>query len=136
LRSDSSDTTYDRPDKAYDNTSTQQPFDKNLRQKSYTADTDRTFPLAGGVTSTHSTEHSSTHHPATSEREPGTKEKEAAVNEGRGREALSGAAAAGIAAPLLHSEHLDTQPRGQETGASTYGGQGYSTSTKVGNGLH
>jgi hypothetical protein len=136
LFSEPSGTTHDRRDNDYDNTTTHQPFERSLRQESYTADTDRAFPLAGGVTSTHPTEHSSTHHPVSSEREPGTKEKEAGVRDGHGQEALAGAVAAGTAAPLLHSEHRHTQPRGEETGASTYGGQGYSTSTNVSNDLH
>jgi hypothetical protein len=105
---------------------TRQPFDSTLRQESYTNDTDRSFPLAGGVvpkhdTSTkHATEHhtsathhptesltssthnptqqtSSTHHPLTSAREPGTKEKEVGVRDGHGREGLAGAAAAATA---------------------------------------
>jgi len=135
LRSDSSDLAQDRRDNTYNDSTTHQPFEQNLRQESYTADTDRTFPLAGGVTSSHPTEHS-THHPVTSEREPGTKEKEAGVHDGHGREALAGAAAAGMAAPLLHREHRDTPPRGQDSDASIYGGEGYSTSANVSDGVH
>jgi hypothetical protein len=104
---------------------TRQPFDQTLRQESYTNDTDRSFPLAGGVAPKHDTsarhptentstthqptEHhtsstipavqqtSATRHPVTSEREPGTKEREAGVHEGHGREGLAGAAAAATA---------------------------------------
>jgi len=103
---------------------THQPFEQTLRQESYTNDTDRSFPLAGGVaskhdpSSSHPTDHSRTHHttehhastvapttpqalttshPITSEREPGTKEREVGVREGHGREGLAGAAAAAAA---------------------------------------
>jgi hypothetical protein len=50
---------------------TRQPFDQSLRQESYTNDTDRSFPLAGGIApkhdaaATHATEHqtSAIHNP-------------------------------------------------------------------------
>ncbi|KAF2828081.1 hypothetical protein CC86DRAFT_203925 [Ophiobolus disseminans] len=120
-----------------------QPFDQSLRQESYTNDTDRSFPLAGGVaskhypSSTHTDHHtsthqphqqfSSTHQPTTSAREPGTKEKEAGVRDGHGREGLAGAAAAatmiGAAAPLSQSHQRDVQPQGQDTLQPTYGNQ-------------
>ncbi|KAJ8105074.1 hypothetical protein OPT61_g10399 [Boeremia exigua] len=67
---------------------TQQPYDS-----SRTADTGRSFPLAGGVTSAH--DHSSTTSGLnTSEREPDTKEREIAGGNLHGREGLAGAAAA------------------------------------------
>ncbi|KAH4863478.1 hypothetical protein HBH75_005690 [Parastagonospora nodorum] len=131
--------------------STKQPYDNNLRNESYTNDTDRSFPLAGGVapkhdtsarhpaehtsTTHHSAEHqtssiltpaqqiSSTHQATTSEREPGTKEKEAGVQDGHGREGLAGAAAAataiGVAAPLSQSHQRDANDRGIENRQTT-----------------
>jgi hypothetical protein len=97
-----------------------------LRKESYTKDTDRSFPLAGGVASKHdpstkhATEHhttsthhptehhpsssqyptqqtSSTEHPITGDRELGTKERAVTARDGHGREGLAGAAAAATA---------------------------------------
>ncbi|KAF1947470.1 hypothetical protein EJ02DRAFT_417652 [Clathrospora elynae] len=99
-----------------------QPYENTLRHESYTADTDRSFPLAGGVSSSttrHPTEHTSTiHNKGISEREPGTKGKEvrfqdSPAREGHGREALAGAAAAatgiGASRALSHSEERGVQ---------------------------
>lgn len=114
-----------------------EPIPEELgRQESYTTDTDRSFPLAGGVTSRHPDEYtSSTQHPTTSAREPGTKEKEAGLGDGHGREGLAGAGAAataaGIAAPLMHSERRDVQPYGQ---GATYGTQPYAASNVLDDG--
>ncbi|KAF2660028.1 hypothetical protein K491DRAFT_712072 [Lophiostoma macrostomum CBS 122681] len=61
-------------------------------------DTDRSFPLAGGVTSRKQADQSpatqgASHNPYTTEREPGTQGRDAGVLDGHGREALAGAAA-------------------------------------------
>jgi hypothetical protein len=126
-----------------------QPYENTLRQESYTNDTDRSFPLAGGIAPKHDTlaghtsttqqptEHhtsstltptqhtSSTHHPITSEREPGTKEREIGARDSHGREGLAGAAAAataiGVAAPLSQSHQRGVQEQGLETRQATYG---------------
>lgn len=110
-----------------------QPFESTLRQESYTADTDRSFPLAGGVVSDptkHSisardtTEHTST---ALEQREPGTKEREVGVSNSpvHGREGLAGAAAAAAAIGASHtmsrSEEKDVQNQGLATREATYG---------------
>jgi hypothetical protein len=142
-----------------------QPFDQTLRQESYTNDTDRSFPLAGGVapkhdtsarhptehtsTTQHPTEHhtsstipaaqqtSTTHYPVTSEREPGTKEREVGVHEGHGRDGLAGAAAAatglGVAPPLAQSHQRDVHDQGLETRDASYGAQPTTTSGTVRN---
>jgi hypothetical protein len=132
---------------------TRQPFDQNLRQESYTNDTDRSFPLAGGVapkhdaTTKHSTDHhtastipptqhaTSTHHPLTSEREPGTKEKEAGLRDGHGREGLAGAAAAatavGAAAPLSQSHQGNLHDQGVDSREATHSNQPYGVSSTV-----
>lgn len=113
------------------------PYDSTLRQESYTADTNRTFPLAGGVTSQpheHASTTAHTEEPATtpyaaptstlhqetvSEREPGTKEKEVGVNDGHGREALAGAAAAaagvGAASAYSHRDRDAQEPEHSTT---------------------
>lgn len=129
---------------ATQSSTTRQPYENTLRNESYTNDTDRSFPLAGGVapkhdtlasTTHHSTEHqissiltpaqqnSSTHQAMTSEREPGTKEREAGVQDGHGREGLAGAAAAataiGVAAPLSQSHQGDANDPGVENRQTT-----------------
>lgn len=134
-----------------DTTATRQPFDQSLRQESYTNDTDRSFPLAGGVASKHDptsryTEHtsssthptqstSSTHQPLTNAREPGTKEKEIGVKDDYGREGLTGAAAAATGlsagAALSQSQQRDVQSQGQETRHATYGDQPSTLSSTV-----
>lgn len=63
---------------------------------------DRAFPLAGGVTHNRPTEKN-----ITSEREPGTKEKEVGVLDGHGKEALAGAAAA--ATPSYGQSHTNNE---------------------------
>ncbi|KAL5115473.1 hypothetical protein ACEQ8H_006614 [Pleosporales sp. CAS-2024a] len=98
------------------------PFASTVRQESYTNDTDRSFPLAGGIApkhdtlAKHSTEHTTTmQHPPTSEREPGTKDHDAALQDSHGREALAGAAAAATtigAASLSQSRHQDVHDQG------------------------
>jgi hypothetical protein len=130
-----------------------QPYENTLRQESYTNDTNRSFPLAGGVapkhdaSSSHPTEHhtssvlpsaqqtSTTHNPVTSAREPGTKEKEVSVSDHHGREGLAGAAAAaaavGVAAPLSQSHQRDVHNQGLETRDATYGNQPSTTSSAV-----
>ncbi|KAF1914575.1 hypothetical protein BDU57DRAFT_519644 [Ampelomyces quisqualis] len=122
---------------------THQPFEQTLRQESYTNKTDRSFPLAGGVTSKHehhtssavplSQQTSSTSHPIKSERELGTKEKEVGVRDGHGREGLAGAAAAataiGVAAPLSQSHQRDVHGQGLETREAAYGGEPSATSS-------
>jgi hypothetical protein len=132
---------------------TRQPFEHNLRQESYTNDTDRSFPLAGGVvpkhdaTAGHSTERhtastipptqhtTSTHHPLTSEREPGTKEKDVGLRDGHGREGLAGAAAAatavGAAAPLSQSHQSNVHDRGLDTREATHSNQPSAMSSTV-----
>ncbi|KAF2622456.1 hypothetical protein BU25DRAFT_209006 [Macroventuria anomochaeta] len=90
--------------------STQQPH-----ASSRTNDTDRSFPLSGGVTSGHH-DHSSTSHGThdthgthslnTNERELGTKERELAGGDHHGREGLAGAAVtAADTAAAAHSHH-------------------------------
>jgi hypothetical protein len=63
-----------------------------------TTGVDRTFPLAGGVTSGHSTDPTTSVHmtSSTHDREPGTKEREVGLHndDSHGREGLAGAAAA------------------------------------------
>nr|AFZ93515.1 dehydrin-like protein 3 [Alternaria brassicicola] len=124
-------------------TTEHRPYESTLRQESYTADTDRSFPLAGGViskphedsTSTrHLTEHtSSIHNKGISEREPGTKEKEVGIHnsdsparDSYGREGLAGAAATaataiGASKTLAPSEERHVQDQGLETRQATYG---------------
>ncbi|KAF2025734.1 hypothetical protein EK21DRAFT_103721 [Setomelanomma holmii] len=131
--------------RATQSSTTQQPFEQSLRQESYTKDTDRSFPLAGGVAHKHdpsttlSTEHhtsssqyptqqtSSATHPITGDREPGTKEREVSAREGHGREGLAGAAAAatavGGASALSHSHEKEALARGQETRQAPYDAQ-------------
>lgn len=148
------------PENTTQSSTTRQPFDQTLRQEICTNDTDRSFPLAGGVApkhdtsarhptehtslTQHSTEHytsstlpvvqqtSATHHPITSERELGTKEKEVGVRDGHGREGLAGAAAAataiGVAAPLSQSHQSDIHDQGLETRQATYENEPTSTS--------
>lgn len=85
----------------------QQPFERSFQEPGVNTDTDRSFPLAGGVTSRKQAEHPSTsapvqsqsHVPVTNEREPGTKEKNVGLTDSQGREALAGAAAAYSALP-------------------------------------
>jgi hypothetical protein len=137
-----------------------QPFEQSLRQESYTNDTDRSFPLAGGVapkhnttttttTTTHSTGPqtsaihnpsdltSATHHPITSEREPGTKERKVEARDGHGREGLAGAAATatalGVAAPLAQSHHREELSRGQDPSSAAYGDQSLHSSQLLSN---
>jgi hypothetical protein len=91
-----------------------------------TTGTNRSFPLAGGVTGGHSTDpttSSALRTSATHDREPGTKEKEAGIHEdhGHGREALAGAAAAatGVGAGYGLSQHdrkHETVPESARTG--------------------
>jgi hypothetical protein len=130
-----------------------QPYEQTLRQESYTNDTDRSFPLAGGVapkhdssvshpTEHHSTGHhtsstlppvqqtSSTAHPITSEREPGTKEKEAGVRDGHGREGLAGAAAAAAAIGVA-SHQRDSHDQGLNTRDPTHRTEPMTTSSTV-----
>ncbi|KAF1830428.1 hypothetical protein BDW02DRAFT_633634 [Decorospora gaudefroyi] len=119
----------------------QQPYENTMRQESYTADTDRAFPLAGGIvsrphedptsSSTYPTEHTSTfHNRGIGEREPGTKEKEVGIDDspsraGHAREGLAGAAAAatavGVSKTLSRSETRDVQDQARETRQATYG---------------
>jgi hypothetical protein len=76
--------------------------------------TDRTFPLAGGVT------HNRTTNSTTRDREPGTKEKEMGVHNGHGKEALAGAAAAAtLSTARPHNQgETDTEKslQGNQTG--------------------
>ncbi|KAE8833232.1 hypothetical protein PTNB73_05378 [Pyrenophora teres f. teres] len=128
-------------------TGERQPFDNIVRQESYIADTDRSFPLAGGVIS-HPTQHSmsaqdTTEHTsaALGQREPGTKEKEVGisnspVHSSYGREGLAGAAAAAAAVGASHtmsrSEEKDIQDQGLATREATYGNAPLAT-TQSGN---
>ncbi|KZM24692.1 uncharacterized protein EKO05_0007096 [Ascochyta rabiei] len=94
-------------------TSTPQPHDS-----SRTTHTDRSFPLAGGVTSGHHDHSSTTHTLNTNEREPGTKERQLAGNDLHGREGLAGAAAAAAgtaAATHGHGSTSSASPRGTFT---------------------
>ncbi|CAO2652422.1 Nn.00g007050.m01.CDS01 [Neocucurbitaria sp. VM-36] len=89
-------------------TTTQQPYENTLRQQSYTADTDRSFPLAGGVASRQPHENTPpTQHTTVGEREPLTKDNEAGVHRGHGKEEVAGAAAAGTAGGLFARHHKD-----------------------------
>ncbi len=73
------------------------------------------IPLVGGLISRMTSkkedkEHDTTHHDKiTSEREPGTKDKEVGVHDGHGREALAGAAAAAAAAEVARSHKEDRE---------------------------
>jgi hypothetical protein len=130
-----------------------QPYEQTLRQESYTTDTDRSFPLSGGVASkhdsslSHPTEHhssghhtsstfppvhqsSSTTHPITSERELGTKERDIGAKDGHGREGLAGAAAAAAAIGVA-SHQRDTHDQGLSTRDTAYGNQPTTTSSTV-----
>lgn len=82
----------------------EQPYENTLRQDSYITDTDRSFPLAGGVVSN---------------------PHETPAHESHGREGLAGAAAAATAMGVSHaiprSEERDTQELGRETRQATYG---------------
>ncbi|KAF2789327.1 hypothetical protein K505DRAFT_365717 [Melanomma pulvis-pyrius CBS 109.77] len=89
-----------------------------------TTGTNRSFPLAGGVATSQPTQHSPV---ATSDREPGTKEKEVGVVEdhSHGREALAGAAAAGVASSGIHSSQHAHERERDHTGLA----QGATTTT-------
>ncbi len=135
-----------------------QPYEKTLRQESYTADTDRSFPLAGGVISKPHEHHTSTRDPSQhtstshdkriSEREPGTKERKVGINDSPardsyGREGLAGAAAAataiGASKTLSRSDERDVQHQGLETRQATYGDNPpavATTATQPGNDLN
>ncbi|KNG44465.1 dehydrin-like protein 3 [Stemphylium lycopersici] len=82
----------------------QQPYESTLRQESYITDTDRSFPLAGGVVS---------------------KPHDSPVNGSYGREGLAGAAAAATAVGASHTmsrpEEREVQTQGRETRQATYG---------------
>jgi hypothetical protein len=129
------------------------PYEQTLRQESYTTDTDRSFPLAGGVAPkhdsslSHPTEHhspghhtsstlppvhqaSSTTHPITSEREPGTKDRELGARDGHGREGLAGAAAAAAAIGVA-SHQRDSHDQGLTTRETAHGTQPTTTSSTV-----
>lgn len=87
-----------------------------MRKESYTADTDRSFPLAGGV-ARKSHEHSDpTHHKNIGEREPGTKEREVGVKEGHGREGLAGAAALATAVGASKAAHRSDEDKVENRG--------------------
>ncbi|KAL6156823.1 hypothetical protein ACJBU6_04409 [Exserohilum turcicum] len=81
-----------------------QPYENTLRKESYITDTDRSFPLAGGVIST---------------------PHEAPAHENHGRQGLAGAAAAATAMGASHaiprSEERHVQEVGLETRQATYG---------------
>lgn len=106
------------------------PLDKSMRKESYVTDTDRSFPLAGGVVHkrTQPVSNFSNNTPKdTHDRELGTKEK--AVHDGHGREGLAGAAAAAAAATtgvaasrtLSRSQERDVKDQALETRRATYG---------------
>ena len=109
-------------------TSEQQPYENTLRQESYTADTNRSFPLVGGVSSqqhnertpaavSQSTEHTApSSHTKINEREPGTKEQELGLREDHGREGLAGAAAAATA---IGASHPRSEDRGRDFPGTT-----------------
>ncbi|EUC45475.1 hypothetical protein COCMIDRAFT_95384 [Bipolaris oryzae ATCC 44560] len=81
-----------------------QPFANTLRQESYITDTDRSFPLAGGVKSS---------------------PQESASHDSHGREGLAGAAAAATVLGASHAnskpEEKDVKNQGAETRQATYG---------------
>lgn len=81
-----------------------EPASKTVTQAPTAADTERSFPLTGGVAYRRTQEKTTT-----SEREPGTKEKEAGVHDGQGREALAGAAAAAAASSTLRPSRREEQ---------------------------
>ncbi|PSN74985.1 hypothetical protein BS50DRAFT_567735 [Corynespora cassiicola Philippines] len=92
---------------------TEQPFERSFGEAEEVNDTSRSFPLSGGVISQPS--HSK---PATNERQPGTKDKEVGVDEGKGRQGLAGAAAAAATYSVFpHEKKRDTRPN--ENPAST-----------------
>jgi len=104
----------------YPPTSQHQPYQRSSMQESHAADTGRSFPLSGGVTSQHVMEKTST--PSgltTSAREPGTKEREIVGHDNSGRAPLAAAAAATAAGFIPHSSHPDqdhVQTVGDNTG--------------------
>ncbi|KAJ4331635.1 hypothetical protein N0V95_009847 [Ascochyta clinopodiicola] len=71
---------------------------------------DRSFPLAGGVTSGHRDHSSTTHSLNTNERELGTKERELADRDHSGRQGLAGAAAAAAGTAAATHGHSSTNP--------------------------
>ena len=85
-------------------TDEQQPFENTLRQESYINDTDRSFPLAGGVASN---------------------PQESPNHGSHGRKGLAGAAAAatvlGASHAISKSEEKDVKRQGAETHQATYG---------------
>ncbi|KAI4913232.1 uncharacterized protein J4E92_009855 [Alternaria infectoria] len=106
-----------------------QPYENTLRQESYTADTDRSFPLAGGVISKPHQDPPSTQYPTEhtsplqnkgiGELDSGTREVGVGVHDSPsqdsyGREGLAGAAAAAtaIGASQAHSQP-ERQPEAQ-----------------------
>lgn len=84
--------------------STGQSFDQSFREPQLTTDTDRSFPLAGGVTTRKQADFNQASHPAQSqptaivEREPGTKESNLPASHNQGREGIASAAALATAA--------------------------------------
>lgn len=95
-----------QPPSGLEQTTGQQPYENTLRQQSYTADTDRSFPLAGGVASRQPHENTPlTQHRAVGEQEPLTGENDPNVHKGHGKEELAGAAAAGTAGGLYAHHH-------------------------------
>lgn len=109
----------------------EQPFERSFHEPEVTQDTDRSFPLAGGVTSRKQAEnvpntqgvHS--HPPVTSDKASGPKDMDARLSEHHGREGLAGAAAAaataGAASSLpqsdRHRQHDDRTTLGGAAGA-------------------
>jgi hypothetical protein len=105
-----------------------------------TTGVDRTFPLAGGVTSGHSTDPTTSAHmtSSTHDRELGTKEREVGVhNDGaHGREGLAGAAAAATGAGAgyglsQHERKHETVPETAHAGQGLPSAQGLAPGEEV-----
>lgn len=96
-------------------------------------DTDRAFPLAGGITSR---KQDPTHDVSTNERELGTKDRDLGGSHNHGREAQAGAAAACATSGRhsegpLFNERKDVPGHPDETGHSGHGGEAVAGATSA-----
>ena len=133
---DSGKASHGRQDTLLSSTTTDRPFDKSSQQVSYTADTDRSFPLSGGIATRDFEKTSSfARQLATGERQPVPTERNTGLHDDQGREGLARAAAAatfvGASAPLAHSERREAQDLAEETRQATYGNQPATVSTAI-----